>query len=424
LPPVPTAALFSNDNKIKVISNISNNKNIIQDNSDVVYEVDNKMLPEDYNGLGYMNLLSILFQIHIALDKLKSINGVSKKADINLLFIEEPEVHTHPQMQYIFIKNIKTLIEKYKLEMNIQTIITTHSAHIVSQSDFNDIKYFKKNLNEEIEIKSLKKLSDLYTDEQDAFYFLKQYLTLNKAELFFADKVIFIEGDTERLLLPAMMKKIDDEKKEDIKYIPLLSQNISFVEVGAYSHVFAKMIQFLGIKTLIITDIDSVKEVFKNGRQIRIACEVCNGKYSSNASIKCFLKTDDLNAIKQSQQNILKIEEKTCVDGIRMLTFVNDDNGKLNIVYQKEIENYYPRSFEDAFFIENKQFIKNHIKEFDSSLKKINQNVQNMNPYKFSNCIIRKTSFALDILYISLKNLSEWNIPQYIKGGLEWLAKN
>jgi predicted ATP-dependent endonuclease of OLD family len=308
--------------------------------------------------------------------------------------------------------------------MNIQTIITTHSAHIVSQSDFNDIKYFKKNLNEEIEIKSLKKLSDLYTDEQDAFYFLKQYLTLNKAELFFADKVIFIEGDTERLLLPAMMKKIDDEKKEDIKYIPLLSQNISFVEVGAYSHVFAKMIQFLGIKTLIITDIDSVKEVFKNGRQIRIACEVCNGKYSSNASIKCFLKTDDLNAIKQSQQNILKIEEKTCVDGIRMLTFVNDDNGKLNIVYQKEIENYYPRSFEDAFFIENKQFIKNHIKEFDSSLKKINQNVQNMNPYKFSNCIIRKTSFALDILYISLKNLSEWNIPQYIKGGLEWLAKN
>jgi len=31
-------------------------------------------------------------------------------ADINLLFIEEPEAHTHPQLQYVFIKNIKELL--------------------------------------------------------------------------------------------------------------------------------------------------------------------------------------------------------------------------------------------------------------------------------------------------------------------------
>lgn len=94
-----------------------------------------------------------------------------------------------------------------------------------------------------------------YTDngEEQNYRFLKKYLTLNRAELFFADKAIFIEGDTERILLPAMMKKVDIEKPED----PLLSQNISIIEVGAHSHIFERFIEFIGIKGIIITDIDS-----------------------------------------------------------------------------------------------------------------------------------------------------------------------
>jgi hypothetical protein len=50
-------------------------------------------------------------------------------------------------------------------------------------------------------------------------------------------------GDTERILLPAMMKKIDDENKNDKSYLPLLSQNISIVEVGDYSHIFPCWVQ-------------------------------------------------------------------------------------------------------------------------------------------------------------------------------------
>ena len=54
---------------------------------------------------------------------------------------------------------------------------------------------------------SLKKEYD--GDKQRGFKFVKQYLTLNRSELFFADKVICIEGDTERILMPAMMYKVD-----------------------------------------------------------------------------------------------------------------------------------------------------------------------------------------------------------------------
>jgi predicted ATP-dependent endonuclease of OLD family len=44
--------------------------------------------------------------------------------------------------------------------------------------------------------------------EQELTYrFVKKYITLNRAEVFFADKIILIEGDTELILLPSMMKK-------------------------------------------------------------------------------------------------------------------------------------------------------------------------------------------------------------------------
>ena len=65
------------------------------------------------------------------------------------------------------------------------------------------------------------------------------------------------------------MKKIDKESTDD-NILPLLSQNISIIEVGAYAHIFKPLIDFFGIKTLIITDIDSadiknIGDTKKNG---------------------------------------------------------------------------------------------------------------------------------------------------------------
>ena len=55
-----------------------------------------------------MNLISMIFDIDLIIKRMQR-NKERKPADINLLFIEEPEAHTHPQMQYVFIKNIKNL---------------------------------------------------------------------------------------------------------------------------------------------------------------------------------------------------------------------------------------------------------------------------------------------------------------------------
>jgi predicted ATP-dependent endonuclease of OLD family len=52
--------------------------------------------------------------------------------------------------------------------------------------------------------------------------------------------------------------------------------------------------------------------------------------------------------------------------------------------------------------------------------------IVDVNPdyYKIARgCIDKKTVFATDILYYSDEDLSNWNVPNYIKEGLEWLAR-
>lgn len=433
-----------NESCISINSRLEH-RELLRDNTTVMYDHEGVQLPEHFNGLGYMNLISMIFEIEILmLDFLK--NREEKPADINLLFIEEPEAHTHPQMQYIFIQNIQDIIKANikKLrsrhsETSLQYIISTHSSHIVSKSIFDNIKYFRKNKNHVIS-KNLRDLEIEYRKEgatgEDHFRFLKQYLTLNRAELFFADKTIFIEGDTERILLPAMMRKIDLEQEKydkDNKIKPLLSQNISIVEVGNYSHIFEKFIDFIGIKTLVITDIDSVKKkvvlkddgspkLNKNGIQKEAyqSCRVEDGEKTTNSSLNYFLQGIPFKDL------IALPKENRCFK--KEIYWRADVDGYLLINFQTEQKTYHARSFEDSFFSLNKNidFIKSNRSKF--------KGLKNMQFFYDSTkdaydlaekCIDSKGTFAIDILLLSSdNNFEDWETPNYIKEGLLWLKEN
>nr|WP_251827663.1 ATP-dependent endonuclease [Methylovulum psychrotolerans] len=440
------------DTAIKISSTLQH-RELLDGNATVLYTHNTHELPENYNGLGYMNLISMIFEIEVLMTEFKR-SSKEKPAAINLLFIEEPEAHTHPQMQYVFIKNIKSLLKESRIredgiEVQLQTAITTHSSHIVAECDFDDIKYLKRGLGaNSVESKNLKSLKDEYTSVDPVedvkykqyFKFLKQYLTLNRAELFFADKAIFIEGDTERLLLPAMMKKIDQEYLGNLD-IPLLSQNISIVEVGAHSQTFEKFIDFIDVKLLIVTDIDSYYEenslkedgtpdTKKNGnpKTKDVACTPDNPKAqkTSNQSLLFFYnkKRGDLSYFVQLSPKNKALSKKSG-------EWQPDANGALFLAFQTKEDGYYGRSFEDAFFSINKsllgqdadaypsltkmwfdKYVKDEIDAFDFAEKAVNS----------------KPSLAIEILLNSNstngKEFSNWKIPSYIKEGLEWLRKN
>lgn len=412
--------------KLSVLSTLSEKK-IFQDNTIVKYMHGDTMLPEDYNGLGYLNLFAIIFNLRIKLDQLSKKNRADENpTPLNLLFIEEPEAHTHPQMQYIFITNIKRILgqhrEKAGKNFSLQTIISTHSSHIVSQCDFQDIKYFYRNSLTSVKSRSLKKLhSKMVTaddtskkiEQERSYRFVKRYVTLNRAELFFANKAILIEGDTERMLIPAMMKKLDEEQAKEKNYEPLLSQNISIVEVGAYSHLFALFLGFLGIKTLIITDLDCAKD------ESQTKCKFTEGTITTNESIRFFTnrkKLDELVGLSATPITY-NYDDKT-------LKWNETANGQLRIIYQKLENGYQARSFEDSFINKNLQFIIANEKNFTSLKNKEKLKSSEPDFYDISNeCIKSKTAFALDILLYGGENNEDWTTPAYIKEGLEWLAQ-
>src|SRR5699024_8053546 len=216
----------------------------------------------------------------------------------------------------------------------LQFIISTLSSHIVGGSDFDDIKYLKAISTNNVVAKNLSDLRKQYDDDPKQYQFLKQYLTISRAEIFFADKAVLIEGDTERILIPTFMRKVDLEEEARLKadnkedtFLPLLSQNISIIEVGAYSQIFEKFIEFLGIKSLILTDIDAVNND-------KIACPVNEGTKTSNFAINHFLKEITWDNLKA-----LPIERRT----------ISIRSSMVCICYQQEEDAYQAISLEDAF---------------------------------------------------------------------------
>lgn len=392
-----------NETRITIQSSIED-KDLLKDNTTLYYEHSGKHLPESYNGLGYLNLIGMIFEIETIIAEFFANDDT---ANINMLFIEEPEAHTHPQLQYVFIKNIKKLIEtrcsRNGQILTLQTILSTHSSHIVSECNFDDIRYLKLDSNE-IKSKNFESLKKEYLNDVHAFKFIKQYLNLNRSELFFADKVIFIEGDTERILLSAMMKKIDEETSESL---PLLSQNISIIEAGAYAHKFRPLLEFLGIRALVITDIDGAK---MNENKRLEGCLPENATHTTNASLNSFYSLSD------SENPLSILKSKNFNDKIL--------NRQYCVLYQTQEMEYQANSFEDAFICSNFDFIYVNKDNFEQGLKNRKKIVQGAkNYYEIAQeCINKKSAFATEILYFDgITDGKKWQVPSYIKEGLIWL---
>lgn len=413
---------FLSMGNLKVVSNLKA-KEIVNDSSEVVYGDATQRLPEHLNGLGHMNILFLLLSIEIKKEAFKANNK-----DIKLLLIEEPEAHTHPQIQYIFAQKIEDILKEVP---NMQTIISTHSPHIVSNHPFENIRYMSLKNGEDgdnIEIKNFyNELSKKYVGEEKEFSFLTQYLSVQSAELFFADKAIFIEGISEGILIDYFSnqydtkRKLEESKKEEedaeykANYIPLSAQNITVIQAGANAKAFRHFIEFLQIPTLIITDIDTVYQKVGAKKTTYPACSVadpecCN---TSNATIKYYYGAPEFIY--------------GCSTHITWLENVKNHSQKcisdfVNVSYQCEENGYYPRSFEDAFINVNLTTLKEQQDQL-LGLKNKDEIDANDDIYNLTQKIIdKKSDFASSLLYIAYTDKSiEWTAPKYIQEGLEWL---
>lgn len=354
-------------------------------------------LPESYNGLGPRNLIFILLKLF---EFFKEFANRQPASGIHLIFIEEPEAHLHPQMQSVFIRKLEEIRELFADRYNnknpwpVQFVVTTHSSHIANEASFDSMRYF---LTKERQVESAlnkTEIKDLRTglsgEEKENREFLHKYMTLTRCDLLFADRAILIEGPTERLLLPEMISKSDNAVTDtDPK---LGNKYLTIMEVGgAYAHRFFKLLDFLNLRTLVITDLDTIDE-----NDQRKKCKVSLGTHSSNACINSWYATSEKE--NPTKNEIMGKSEGDKVAGNRRLAFQiphveGDACG---------------RSFEDAFMLANPD-------KFGITGESANE--RESQAWEAAEKV-KKTDFALEYAIEKV----DWTTPLYIVEGLRWLA--
>lgn len=376
------------------------------------YRDNEHLLPEKYNGLGYSNLIFIISEIL----SFKAVISESPK-DLNLIFIEEPEAHMHPQLQNTFITKLNEFLLKTKLKAQI--ILTTHSSHIVSNADFDSIRYFGRD-QDGTKIKDLMKFKPQEA-EDETIKFLKQYVSLVKCDMFFADKIILIEGVCERLLMTSFIEKIDEYLRKCNNGKLLSEQYIAVIEIGgAYMAKFKEFLEFLNVKTLMITDIDCCKKIEKkNKNDVMCTYEVA---YE--------IKEESIEELVTTNQTIIQwIPKKKKIRELVFLKFENLVYDKFAISYQRNFSETLKcgRTFEEAFIIENGKYIIKNKTQLDSIKNKIKDSMsendilkESYQIYKYIDSNKKKSEFAFDLMYVDRES---WDVPTYIKEGLIWLAK-
>jgi len=209
-------------------------------------------LPDRYNGLGFKNLIFMVVELLDLHQQWLAIED--NRPPVHLIFIEEPEAHLHAQLQQVFIRKVMSILKLKgddRTHYTNQVVVTTHSTHILYERGFRPIRYFRRSRSEVVPTSDVLNLSLFYDSTDPAERsFLERYLKLTHCDLFFADAAVLVEGNVERILLPQMIDKAAPR---------LQSTYLTLLEIGgAFGHKFKALIEFLGLTTLIITDLDSV----------------------------------------------------------------------------------------------------------------------------------------------------------------------
>jgi predicted ATP-dependent endonuclease of OLD family len=191
------------------------------------------------NGLGRNNLLYIsLVLSHLA--------GKSNGADhtfFRLVGIEEPESHLHPHLQHHLSKNIKDDVSN-----SLQIILTSHSPCIASNLALENTYILYKDNNGDIRKHNLVEGID---PESDTVHYLRKFLNATNSEMFFAKKVILVEGIAEQLLIPKFFEIYTGDKT-----LEKIGCNIVNVQGLAFKHFLEIIKNGYFIKCSVITDND------------------------------------------------------------------------------------------------------------------------------------------------------------------------
>ncbi|RXV65386.1 ATP-dependent endonuclease [Burkholderia stabilis] len=413
------------------------------------------ILPDSYNGLGFKNLIFMVVELLDLHAQWLAIED--NRPPVHLIFIEEPEAHLHAQLQQAFIRKVMSILAlgaEDRTHYTSQVVVTTHSTHILYERGFRPIRYFRRSRAEHVSTSAVLNMSVFYdATDHDVRTFLERYLKLTHCDLFFADGAVLVEGNVERLLLPQMIANAAPR---------LQSTYLTVLEIGgAFGHRFKALIEFLGLTTLIITDLDSVfgspapvagalenradaaapaqagdegaepeeddeddeaaeAGAAAEGRPGKVCIAGHPGAVTSNQTLLQWLPKCDTVAMLWDATDDQKTQARSAnSEAIVRVAY----QCRTNVTWAGETQALAGRTLEEAFALENLAWCQDIArkplqlriarpdnKDLTELTRRIHRRVQ---AKSFS-----KTDFALALL---AEDPTQWSVPTYIAEGLRWL---
>ena len=382
-------------------------------------------LPEGNNGLGYQNLISMIFRLMSFRDAWMRVGKASKGATIvsteplHLVLVEEPEAHLHAHVQQVFIKKAYDVLRAHddligNEKLRTQLVVSTHSSHVAHETSFSCLRYFRRlpaGMVAKVPVSTVINLSEVFGTGSDTERFVTRYLRAQHADLFFADAAILVEGPAERMLIPNFIRAKYDELNQC--YITLLEIG------GSHAHRLKSLIDHLGLLTLIVTDLDTLDAT--GGSSAQPARGI--GQKTNNATLKTWVPgTDDVDALMDASAAMKTLGE------------ADDPLFAVRVAYQVPLpvtppgatvaETAYPYTFEDAFVFENLDFFATFagsglVRKFREAINAGGGAAAIGNRMYGDLKSGKKAEFALDV--IEAEGFNDLIVPRYIDEGLVWL---
>lgn len=382
-------------------------------------------LPEANNGLGYQNLISMIFRLMSFRDAWMRVGKASKTTAVvhieplHLVLIEEPEAHLHAQVQQVFIKKAYAVLRAHEdlgdnAKLRTQLVVSTHSSHVAHETSFSCLRYFRRlpaGMAAKVPVSTVINMSEVFGANGETERFVTRYLRAQHADLFFADAAILVEGPAERMLVPNFIRAHYDELNQC--YITLLEIG------GSHAHRLRPLIEHLGLLTLVITDLDTLTGTGGVSAQPARG----TGQKTNNATLKTWIPaTDDVDALIDAD------------DKAKTRRSDGDPLFAVRVAYQVPVEvtppgaagpdTAFPYTFEDALAFENIAFFA----AFEGSglVRKFREGIEAGGGAAAIGSRMyqalkdgKKAEFALDVL--EAEGFDDLVVPRYIAEGLEWL---
>ncbi|MBU6187513.1 MAG: AAA family ATPase [Cyanobacteria bacterium REEB444] len=173
--------------------------------------------------------------------------AATRTASASTYFIlEEPELYLHPQAQRELFDSLVSLSESKN-----QVVMCTHASALIDVERYKSICIVKKD-SDVVGTQVYQCTDDIFTGDKKKEFNLSYWINPDRSELFFAKRVLLVEGPTDKTLIPLLAKRlgvfrfdhtlVDCGSKDNIPlYCQLLNKfRIPYIAIYDKDHQAAK----------------------------------------------------------------------------------------------------------------------------------------------------------------------------------------